>query len=53
MKFKQIKSILLKAGIGIFWEELKKNNIDYSFNYYVNQKNLIIIEEKSLKQDLN
>jgi hypothetical protein len=37
MKFKQIKLILLKAGIGIFWEELKKNNIDNSFNYYVKQ----------------
>lgn len=36
-KFKQIKLILLKAGIGIFWEELKKNNIDNSFNYFVKQ----------------
>ena len=36
-KFKQIKLILLKAGIGIFWEELKKNYIDNSFNYFVKQ----------------
>ena len=35
MKFKQIKLILLKAGIELFWEELKQNNLDNTFNYYV------------------
>ena len=35
MKFKQIKLILLKAGIELFWEELKQNNLNNTFNYYV------------------
>lgn len=35
MKFKQIKLILLKAGIELFLDEIKNNNLDNSFNYYV------------------
>ena len=35
MKFKQIKLILLKAGIELFWEELKKNKLNNSYNYFV------------------
>lgn len=35
MKFKKIKLILLKAGIELFWEELKKKKLDNSFNYFV------------------
>lgn len=34
-KFKQIKLILLKAGIQFFWDELNKNKLNNSFNYYV------------------
>lgn len=35
MKFKQIKLILLKAGIELFLDEIKNNNLDNSFNYFV------------------
>ena len=38
MKYKQLKFILLKAGIEIFLEELKKSNFNNSlsiFNYFV------------------
>ena len=34
-KFKQIKLILLKAGIQFFLDELNKNKLNNSFNYYV------------------
>ena len=37
MKFKRIKLILLKAGINIFMDELKKNYIDNSFNYFLKE----------------
>ena len=54
MKFKQLKLILLKAGIEIFLDELKQNCLDNSFNYFVrdiklhNRKNkkLDAIDEK-------
>ena len=37
MKFKYIKYFLLKAGIELFWDELKKNNLDTTFNYFVKE----------------
>ena len=35
MKFKQIKLILLKAGIELLLDELKTNKLNNSFNYFV------------------
>ena len=35
LNFKHIKFILLKAGISLFYEEIKNNNLDNSFNYYL------------------
>ena len=32
--FKQIKFILLKAGISLFYDEIKNNNVDNTLNYY-------------------
>ena len=37
MKLKYIKYFLLKAGIELFWDELKKNNLDTTFNYFVKE----------------
>ena len=48
MKSKQIKYILLKAGIELFWDELKNNNLDNSFNYYLEE---IIFHNKKRKKD--
>ena len=50
MKFKQLKLILLKAGIEIFLDELKKNSPDTllnSFNYFV--KNIKFHNKKNKK----
>lgn len=33
--FKQIQLILLKGGINLFYDELKKNEIDNTLNYYL------------------
>ena len=52
MKFKQLKLILLKAGIEIFLDELKKNNTDIllnSFNYFV--KNIKFHNKKNKKSN--
>ena len=35
LSFKMIKIILLKAGLSLFYEELKNNNLDNTFNYYL------------------
>ena len=50
MKFKQLKLILLKAGIEIFLDELKQNNPNIllnSFNYYI--KNIKFHNKKNKK----
>jgi hypothetical protein len=52
MKFKQLKLILLKAGIEIFLDELKQNTPDIllnSFNYYV--KNIKFHNKKNKKSN--
>ena len=33
--FRQIKIILLKAGISLFFDEMKNNNLDNTFNFYL------------------
>jgi hypothetical protein len=35
LNFRQIKFILLKAGISLFYDEMKNNNLDNTFNYYL------------------
>ena len=35
MNFKHIKYILLKAGISLFYDEMKNNHVDNSFNFYL------------------
>ena len=47
MKFRKIKLILLKAGIELFWDELKNNSLDNTFNYYV--KNVVFNNKKRHK----
>ena len=37
MAFKQIKLILLKAGIELLLDEIKTNNLNNSFNYFVKE----------------
>lgn len=52
MKFKQLKLILLKAGIEIFLDELKVNNTDSllnKFNYFV--KNIKFHNKKNKKSN--
>ena len=53
MKSKHIKYILLKAGIELFWDELKNNNLDNSFNYFLQEIVFHNKKKKNLKQDLN
>ena len=35
LNFKHIKYILLKAGISLFYDEMKNNHVDNSFNFYL------------------
>ena len=35
LNLSKIKLILLKAGISLFYDELKNNNLDNTFNYYL------------------
>ena len=53
--FKQIKFILLKAGISLFYDEIKNNNVDNTLNYYFksilfNRKKKKTIKNEDVKE---
>ena len=51
LSFRMIKFILLKAGISLFYDEMRNNNIDNTFNYYL--KDILFNKKRKKPKDIN
>ena len=49
LKFKQIELILFKAGLNLFYDELRNESLDNTFNYILKQYDVRKKKKKNIK----